>query len=237
MTPHSEPTQNASTTALRTLARAAAQLIPLGIGSALEVFISGLAESERERRLEVLFDEMERSGRVDEATLRRVPFLRRFLVTARAAAHTQREAKIRLFARLLVAELPIPEGDTDADAFEEMLRVLDDLSVRELRVLGCLERFERAHPRPPGVDPITHIDSYWATFAGEAAPIMGVAPRDIDIVLQRIARSGLYRPVPLGMGEGRSTMLSDAGTVGTLTVLYYSLRERIGTLGDGEETR
>jgi hypothetical protein len=68
--------------------------------------------------------------------LRNNDFLHAFDVTSQAALRTHRDERIRLFAQLLLHETPDVTGTQyEAELYEESLRVLEQLSVLDIKTL------------------------------------------------------------------------------------------------------
>jgi hypothetical protein len=146
----------------------------------------------------------------------------------RAVLNTKRTEKIRWFARLLAAHV---HGDAPlclSDEYEESLRVLEDLSYRELAILAILHKYEKASPESEE-DALQRVFKYWHPFKSEVAARLGIAESEIPSALVRLTRAGVYFIFTEYIGG------SDDAT-GQLTALYYRLASLI-SISDEEIPR
>ena len=88
-----------------------------------------------------------------EALAQSPDFVHCVSVTAERVVHTRSNPKIRMFARLLSQgagdAAPVP----DSEQYEELLAILDELSLREIRARVILHRHEESRPRFSGATP------------------------------------------------------------------------------------
>jgi DNA-binding MarR family transcriptional regulator len=153
-------------------------------------------------------------------------------VTAERVVHARREAKIRMFARLLA------QGATDAapvsysDQYEELLAILDELSLREFRALMILRHHEESRPRLSGSTPtseLNRINTFWFEFLADLREQIGLEAGETDGFLIRLSRSGLFGLLSVGLGTGslRGPGMV-AGAKGILTPQFRRLESAIG---------
>lgn len=89
--------------------RGLVQLIPLGIGGAIDVVLTRTLTTIREERSRAFFDELAKgSSQLDLATL--------YFATTRYALNSRRREKIEMFARLLKSSVST-EGPQDTDEY------------------------------------------------------------------------------------------------------------------------
>ncbi len=175
------------------LVRALVQLIPFGVGSAVDVAIATAVTNIREDRAREFFDELARSNlALSEEQMAQEDFLHAYFATAKAALNTRRREKIRLFSRLLANYLSGKSFET-TDAYEETLGVLDDMSLREFQVLLILDRFEKAHPRRTDENPLQGATRFWGSFLDAVEAEASLRREDIPSFLERLNRTGLYQ--------------------------------------------
>jgi hypothetical protein len=121
--------------------RGLVQLIPFGVGGAIDVAFTKTLNNIREERSRAFFDELAKTSKpLDPAILESEDFLHCYFSTVKYALNSRRREKIEMFARLLKASL----GDTgprDVDEYEEFLGILDDLTYRELQALAIMDSF------------------------------------------------------------------------------------------------
>jgi len=128
-----------------------------------------------------------------------VDFCHATLITVAAAARAGRTEKVHLFARLLSNYDRFVSGSIEDD-YEEMLRVLDDMSLREYHILLLLRGYEMQFAqeiaeaqRQQGI-PVNvrrWAGGHWEDFVYRL-PQLGVPEDEIPSMLVRLRRTGLY---------------------------------------------
>lgn len=161
-------------------------------------------------------------------------FVHKFLITYNAAVKTYHDEKIRILARLFI--YGNKEEEIEVDEYEEYLKILEELSYREIVALKIIDDlYSKTKPQKKYetsvfmidadrdvAEPKTEPEDQFAQFEGELyeklKTVCHVNPEDIQIFLVRLYRSGLY--------EKFSYMFDDIGTEGKgkLTSLYYRIR-------------
>jgi len=205
------------------LLRALAQLIPLGIGSALDTALATHYSNIQQSRLQSLFDELGRGNiALTPALIESEDFLHCYFAALRATVNTRRREKIHLFARLLAGAAKY-DDIASVDAFEEYLALLEDLSYRELILLSILDRLQASHPHLPEENDLQRTLRFWGEFETAAADA-GIRLGDLDAMMLRLARTGCFETY-----QGR--YYSDTGGKGKLTSMYFNLKQAVGMLG------
>ena len=127
--------------------RSLIQLIPAGIGSALDVALINKIQEIRKDRLKSFFDELG-TGEIEltKNLIESEDFLHCYFSTIKAAINTRIREKIKMFARLLKSST-LPNLIANTDEYEEHLKILDDLSFKELRILILLDKYESRYPK------------------------------------------------------------------------------------------
>ena len=200
--------------------RALVQLVPFGIGSAADSFLVGRLEQIHEDRFRVFFDELaEGKVEVSSAMAESEDFLQAFAATTRAVSRTRRREKTRLFARLLRGAFA--ESIGSIDEFEELLSILDELSFRELIILGHLARLERSTPFAASDNDLQRAEKVWPELETVVRSQLGLEPEQLAPILVRLQRSGCYTEITGGYWDY-------SGGRGRLTTLYYRLESVIG---------
>lgn len=170
--------------------RALLQLIP-GWGAA-DSLLQYRVDQIRAARLRAFFDELA-VGRIQlsDELVQSEDFLHAFFATIRAALSTRRRDKIRLFSRLLDNSFS-PAGRVGSDEYEELLGVLEALSLREFSVLRLLHRFEIEHPRTDNQNELQNVLTYWELFHECAIREYGIEPETFASFMSKLERTGLY---------------------------------------------
>lgn len=175
--------------------------VPLPIGAFVDNILLRRRDQLARQRMREFLEELSRQSTTitpdrleqDEGLVHAI------VVTAQAAARARRTEKIHMFARMLANYDRIVTMGTEDD-YEDMLRVLDDMSVREYQILLLLRSFEeRAEEGPSAETDVTDAEStmllrasdFWKDFR-VAVERTGVSQHEIRGVLARLRRTGMY---------------------------------------------
>ena len=203
----------------RPVIRALIQLIPYGIGSAIDTAVVTSIINIREERFRTFFDELARGEiELSEDQISKENFLHAFFSTTRAALNTRRREKIQLFGKLFLQYCKASnfEDLESLDSYEEFLKILDDLSYQEFCILHILQSYETAEstdPAPP--NKLMKADSFWEKFLEKIEQKLNISHDEVPGMLARLNRTGFYATITGGY-------LSYEGDRGNLTVNYYS---------------
>jgi len=145
------------------------------------------------------------------------PLIHACYVTVEATMRTSRREKIRWFARLLLAGVGERPRLDLANEHEDFLKILDDLSYRELGILATLAKFEQTYPMAEGeTSALQRGNRFWEEFEREACASFTIPQAEFSGLLARLNRTGTYETFT-GAVYGYS------GGRGNLTPLYYRL--------------
>jgi len=198
--------------------RALLQLVPSwGIADSL---LQQRVDEIRSDRLKIFFDELA-SGKIElsEELIESENFLHRYFSTLRAALNTRHREKIRMFAKLLNSSLTQPNPGS-ADEFEELLAVLDMVTLREFGVLNDLRKNELHHPPNTEENEVQNARHYWDNFRKESIQKFSIPENAFTAFMAKLERTGLYLRV--------TTMVMDYdGDIGRTTPLFARLLEFI----------
>lgn len=195
--------------------------LPYGIGSAIDAALTSRIENMREERWRAFFEELAAGTRdLSEDTIQQEDFLLAYFATLKAAVNTRQKEKIRLFARLLSNAARMEQ--TGSETYEEFLRILEDLSLRELHILSILKRLEDVHSNLPKVmkerelaeNDLQRANRFWDDFEKAVESEVGIHPDQLRAILNRLNRTGLYETI-VGTYDGYYT-----GGRGRLTSLF-----------------
>lgn len=150
------------------------------------------------------------------------PVLHAAYVTIEATLRTSRREKIRAFARLLRSGLETPPRLDLKNEHEDYLKILDELSVRELNVLWLLNDFEKRNPRQPEDSDYEWTKKHWHAFKNDVVARVNMPEEEISGLLMRLARTGTFEPIYVS-GYG-----GDVSSAGMLTGAYKRLAELLG---------
>jgi hypothetical protein len=196
--------------------RGLVQLIPFGVGGALDVVLTATLNGIREERSRAFFDELAKtSTTLDPAILQSEDFLHCYFSTARYALNSRRREKIEMFAKLLKASLE-DSGPKDVDEYEEFVGILDELSYRELRALALMDRFSN-RTRAADQNDLQWTNTFWDEFEDRVVRELDVPKNEVSDFMNRISRTGCYEIFTGGF-------LDYAGGRGKLTPTYHHLK-------------
>jgi hypothetical protein len=196
------------------------QLLPCGIGSAIDVAVVTKLENIHKDKLREFFDELGKGAvQLTPEIIESEDFLHRYFSTVRAALNSLRREKIRYFSRLLTSSITTSEIST-IDEYEEYLGILDELSFRELGIVVVLSRYEKENFLQDDTDPIQRPNRFWDQFFSEVCSRFSIPDGELNGILARLNRTGLYRTI-VGMYPGYT------GGRGELTPLYAKLEKMI----------
>ena len=149
----------------------------------------------RARRLYVFTDEIiSLNLNPTEEQVKSREFSEAFGAAAERVLRTKREEKIRLLARLFASYVETNDCSPEAfDAFEEELDILDEVEYREFQLLLVLWGHELQFPANSNENPAQRTEHYWRDFQAEVTKELGVGIDELNAMLQRLTRTGLYQ--------------------------------------------
>lgn len=195
------------------------QLTPLGIGGAFDVVLIETLEKIRKERAFAFYDELAAGNIVvDDCLLRSEDFLHCYFSTAKYALNSRRREKFKMFARLLKSSLT-EEGPKSVDEYEDFLKVLDELSYRELLALSILDEYS-SRPRGRDQNDCQWTDTFWNEFKKRLPQELSMPADEVADFMDRISRTGCYEMFKGGYFDYE-------GGKGKLTPIYHRLKKFI----------
>ena len=203
--------------------RALAQLVPFGIGAAIDTSLDIEIMKYREERVRTLFDELNRGKiQLTDELIHSENFLHSYFATVKAALNTRRRKKIRMFARLLntAASTDMLSNIEGVDEYEELCSILDELSLREMMVLFALEKYEERHYREGKFDTSGNKSADQGYFGEVVKEIFGeeIPDNELSGIVTRLNRTGCYALHGWRKGPAHDCRLTD---------IYHRLKELI----------
>jgi hypothetical protein len=148
-------------------------------------------------------------------------------VTIEATLRTSRREKIRLFAKLLKSGLVDPPIIDLENEYEDYLKILDDLSIRELQYLYLLNSYETEYPiKPDESDIHDWVERHWGLFEDDASRRLRIPKGEFSGLTARLVRTGLFETVHVARVGG------DIVYEGVLTGVYKRLAHLLGNDAD-----
>lgn len=192
------------------------------IASGISLLATGTLLDLRIERLESFFDELSKGIPPDQALLSNKDFLHCYTRTIEAVIRTHRQEKIRMFACLLASALDEKILIHNVDEYEEYLEILDELSLREIRALILLDKYEEDCPtgagtHSMGLNALQRANLFWNKFLEEMEKELEIPKEEVDSFLTRLNRTGCYETI-IG------TYYDYSGGLGKLTGLYRTLK-------------
>lgn len=212
-------------TRIRPLILGLASLVPVigvGVTTASDLLVNHV-EQERQNRLDTLIKALE-EGLEDFAgpieVQRTDPVLHAAYVTIEATLRTSRRGKIRAFAKLLTAGLQDPPRISITNEHEDFLKILDELSMRELGVLAILADFESKNTKQESENDVQWTARYWEAFQQQACNSLAIPTEEFSGLMARLIRTGTFEPFV-------GAYLDYTGGRGKLTGTYIRLASLI----------
>ena len=198
--------------------RALLQLVPRW--GAADSLLQHRADEIRSDRLKTFFDELA-DGKIElsEGLIDSEDFLHCYFSTLRAALNTRQREKIRMLAKLLDSSLTQP-NPCSTDEFEELLAVLDMVTLREFGVLYDLRKNELRHPPKAGENELQNAWHYWDNFRKESIQKFSIPENTFTAFMAKLERTGLYLRITGGFTDYQ-------GDIGRTTPLFARLLEFI----------
>lgn len=197
------------------------QLLPFGIGGTIDMVLNKTSEKIQKERASVFFEELSAGDIiVDESLLESEDFLHAYFATTKFALNSRRREKIQMFARLLKNSLTEHEIQ-DIDEYEDYLKILEELSYREIVALRIMDDFSMI-PREKGQNDLQWIDLFWSDFEKKLSNTINIPTEQVTDFMNRTSRTGCYEPITGGY-------LGYTGGKGKLTPTYQKLKKFIET--------
>lgn len=146
-------------------------------------------------------------------------FLHAYFSTYKASLYTRQRDKIRFFARLLRSGL-IEQNIGNINEYEDYLKILDELSYREICILNILYDFEKNTPKLENENALQLSTKFWNSFLEKVSYDFKIGSEEVPGLINRLSRSGCYT-------EFTGGYLSYTGGQGQTTGLFHKLVELI----------
>ncbi|WNS75198.1 hypothetical protein RRV45_20355 [Bacillus sp. DTU_2020_1000418_1_SI_GHA_SEK_038] len=171
-------------------------------------------------RAKIFYDELG-MGRIELTPdlIKNEDFLHSYFSTYKAALFTKQREKIRFFARLLKNGM-YSRIISKADEYDDYLKILDDLTNRELTILYLLDTYESRNEIKENENELQRADSFWNEFEKETSQVLNISPAELKGFLTRIERTGCYTAIT-------GAYFGYTGGRGHLTETYFKLKELI----------
>ncbi|MFP5111844.1 hypothetical protein ACSU64_05630 [Bacillaceae bacterium C204] len=178
-----------------TLLKGLVQIVPYGglVDSVLTSSYNNILIA----RSKTFFDELGLGNiEITPELIKNEDFLHSYFTTYKAALYTKHREKIRFFARLLKNGM-ISEVIDDVEVYDDYLKILDELTYREIYILYTLKGFE---------DITNYTDSkelnHWQEFSSKITNDLSITEEELRLFLMRLMRTGCFVDVLTFAGLG-----------------------------------
>jgi hypothetical protein len=202
------------------LIRPLLQLIPCGIGSGIDSFLTITLNRMRQERAEVFFDELSK-GNIDPDNdyLKTDDYVHKYILMMKYVLNTKQKEKIVMFANIFKNSFSINDKIMTVDVFEDFSGILNELSFREISALAIFESYNTI-PRDAKENDIQWVNKFWDAFEERMEKELNVPKSYVNNFMIRITRTGCYE-------EFNGNYFGYTGGKGKLTPLYYELKHYI----------
>lgn len=173
-------------------------------------------------RATTFFEELEK-GKIEltQEIIQSDDFLFSLFATLKASLYTRQKEKVRFFARLFEKKF-IESELSQADEYDDYLKILDELTFREIYMLYRLKQYEStAYPIDADEDDdqddeLQIAGRYWRDFSKEIQETFSIEYSEVTGLLTRAARTGCYVSIT-------SMTLGYQGDLGKTTRVFEKL--------------
>ena len=178
-------------------------------------------------RAAIFFEELDK-GHIEltQEVIQSEEFLFSLFAALKASLYTRQKEKVRFFAKLFAKHLTKNQF-SQADEYDDYLKILDELTFREIYMLYRLKQYEdTAHLKEVDEDDEDKDDElritsrFWGKFTREIHETLGIEYPEIAGLLTRAGRTGCYAPIT-------SMTLGYRGDRGKTTRVFEKLVEMI----------
>jgi hypothetical protein len=196
----------------KSVLRAIIQFDPTGIGPALEIYLSQNLAKIKEKNFRILMEQLSTGEKyLTPEIIDSEEFIFAFFAVTDAALRSHREEKIKAFANLLL--YGAKTGQYNSEVIYEFINILDEISIREFRILNFLHEFEEITSRNEDENDLQFSTRLWNDFEIKIHSELNISPEELRNLLTRLNRTGLYETFS-------GTFLSYSGGKGKTTFLY-----------------
>ena len=196
------------------------QLIPFGIGSGLDSFLMITLNKMRQNRAEVFFDKLSSGNiNINDDYFKSNEFIHKYIITMKCVLDTQQKEKIEIFANIFKKSLNKKHGIFCINIYEDFVKILNDLSYREICALTIFESYY-AKLRNRDENDLQFLSKFWNEFEEKMEYELGVSKASVENYMIKISRTGYYQEITGGYFDY-------TGGKGILTPLYFELKNYI----------
>lgn len=200
------------------IVRSLCQFLPGG--GSLDILIAERLSEIQQERLDILVTRINQGHLgLDSKEVQSEKFIHAFVKTARAATNSYKREKIELFAQVFIYGYNDHQFE-EMDSYEEVLSIVEDMTLREFKILAALEQHSRTTTKLVNENNLLWTQKFWPNFVDTVEKEFHMDEKYLQAVLKRIERTGLYKEIV-------GTYLGYTGGKGILTPLYTQIKSYI----------
>ncbi|OAK74431.1 hypothetical protein [Lederbergia galactosidilytica] len=201
-----------------TVVRGLIQLVPFG--GLIDTMVTTSYQNILVDRSIAFFEELNKGNlMLTPEVIESEDFLHAYFSTYKAALYTRQRQKIRFFSRLLCNGL-LEQKVRDINEYDDYLKILDELSYREICILYILYEFEQSAERVESQFSMQKYLNFWNEFLERVSTDLYIDSGEVPGLINRLSRTGCYSEFAGGYMDHR-------GGPGHTTGLYQKLVELI----------
>lgn len=198
------------------IARTIMQFVP-AVGSAFDTYLTTTLDNLQKERLTIFLKRLERNEiMLTEETAKSHDVVHCILITLKAVSATHRKRKIEMFADLFSSYISKEVGLV-IDDFEDYLKILDSLALREMMILLCIARYEEEVEFSKASGDARILNEYWPKCMEEIEKTLHLQQDEIKALICRLTASGCF--------ESYVGVYDVAPPMGRLTPVFYQIKK------------
>lgn len=172
------------------------------IGALIDSIASEAYNKLHIERAATFFEELDKGNiELTQEIIQSKDFLFSLFSALKASLYTRQKEKVRFFARLFEKQF-MENGFSQADEYDDYLKILDELTFREIYMLYRLKQYEATanlievdENDEDKDDELRVAGRYWRDFSKEIHETLGIEYPEIAGLLTRAGRTGCYAPI------------------------------------------
>lgn len=153
------------------------------LDNTIDIILSSFQQKKRDEFIDIIL----KKANITKVMVNDVDFIMEFAKTLEAVNKVTVNEKVKYFAYLFSNSYCINEK-IETDEYDEYLRILEDLSLREIQYLCFLKEFELINNSNGNRD---KYSKYWYRFMDKFSVDFGLNKYDSYAIYKRLIRSGL----------------------------------------------
>ncbi|MEM7760312.1 MAG: hypothetical protein AAF298_19610 [Cyanobacteria bacterium P01_A01_bin.40] len=216
------------------LVRALMQLVPMGIGSSLDVALTETISRIRRERQIAFFDQIAKSTiALKEEDIQSDDFIYGFFAVYKHINNTRYIEKVKLFANLFINGV-LTKHIYEHDLFVDYVDILEKLNIRDIFVLKEIENFEQLYtkgelkPKHQDIAQPSDIIPHWHTeFMQPIQQKLNIDDAGFKRILLKLIGVGLFERTYFLNTNSTATTVGNYDLTGILTPTYEEFKRLV----------